>query len=386
MSLFLYLINKLNKLLVVLQNKVLQRIIKILILFIFLVFSKQGYSQCVGAQSSTMSPAGPYSPGQVVTVTYTLSSFNQINFNWIIAFDIDLGAGWSAVSPVSAPGNPGGSSGNWLWDTQNTYPSGLNFGPGYRFQNSSWSNPDYGTVSTGPFTFSFQLTVGNACTSQDLSVDISAIGDCQTGGWSGGACCAIVPYSVYSSNSVVTLPTVVAGTSQTICHGGTPSNLTATASSTGSYSWSPSSAFTNPNIQNPSFNSGVTNTTTYTVTFTDNIGCTATDTVTITTNPIPTVTLTALPNPACYGDDIILTANSSIPVNKYRFQYNNGGGWTNLTTPVFGNSNPVTYTNITSTTQFRVKVRENNGCTSSSWSPVITVPINTVVTPPISHN
>jgi len=103
-------------------------------------------------------------------------------------------------------------------------------------------------------------------------------------------------------------------------------------------------------------------------------------------NPIPTAILTTNPNPACIGDDIQLTANTSIPVNQYRFQYDNGGGWTNLTNPVYGLLNPVTYNNITTTTQFRVRVREYNGCTNSNWSPIITVPINLISTPLISHN
>ena len=156
-------------------------ILKILSLLFCVVFYNNTQAQCVGSQTASMSPVGPYSAGQVVTVTYTLSSFNQLNSNWIIAFDIDYGVGWSSISPVSAPGNPGGPGGSWIWDTQNTYPSGLNFGPGYRFQNNGNSN--YGTFSDGPFTLSFQLVVGSSCVSQDLSIDISVIGDCQTGGW-----------------------------------------------------------------------------------------------------------------------------------------------------------------------------------------------------------
>ena len=36
-------------------------------------------------------------------------------------------------------------TGNWVWDVQNTYPSGLNFGPGWRFMNSRVFNPDWGS-------------------------------------------------------------------------------------------------------------------------------------------------------------------------------------------------------------------------------------------------
>ena len=104
-------------------GKVLTKFIKILFLILFIVFNNNLQAQCVGSQTSSMSPVGPYSAGQVVTVTYTLSSFTQVNVNWIIAFDVDYGNGWASISPVSAPGNPGGSGGSWTWDVQNTYPS-----------------------------------------------------------------------------------------------------------------------------------------------------------------------------------------------------------------------------------------------------------------------
>jgi hypothetical protein len=106
--------------------------------------------------------------------------------------------------------------------------------------------------------------------------------------------------------------------------------------------------------------------------------------VIISVNPLPSVTLTALPNPACLGDDIVLTATSSIPVNQYKFQVNSGS-WSNLTSPGWGNSSSFTYNNITTTTQFRVQVKEYNGCNASGWS-TITVPINNITTPLISHN
>ncbi|MBT4881656.1 MAG: hypothetical protein HON40_03790, partial [Flavobacteriales bacterium] len=182
------------------------KFLKILPLFFCIVFSNNIKAQCVGTQTASMSPAGPYVAGQVVTVTYTLNSFTQTNINWIIAFDIDYGNGWSSISPVSAPGNPNTNdwmgTGYWTWDTQNTYPSGLNFGPGYRFINTAGVNTDWGSSSTGPFTLSFQLVVGSSCLPQDLSVDLSVIGDCQTGGWVSAGCCPIVPYSIYSGTSL----------------------------------------------------------------------------------------------------------------------------------------------------------------------------------------
>ena len=193
-----------------------------------------------------------------------------------------------------------------------------------------------------------------------------------------------------TATSVINGPanvSVIASADQLLCNGEIPANLTATGSNIGTFSWSPPSAFTNSNLQNPSFNSGVNTTTLYTVTFTDTTsGCIDTDNVTITVNPIPSVTISALPNPACFGDNIALTAATSISVSEYRFQYNTVSNWNDLTIPLWGVNNPVIYNNISQSTDFRVKVREANGCNASSWSQVITVPIVTFNTLPIWHN
>jgi len=210
-----------------------------------------------------------------------------------------------------------------------------------------------------------------------------------------GLCAGLVNLTVtdsfnctQTSNITITQPNALSLTmsaNQTICNGGTPSSLNANSGVSGTYSWSPPSAFTNPNLQNPAFNSGVNNITTYIVTFIDANGCIATDSVTITVNPIPTVTLFALPSPACVGDNIQLTANTSLPVNSYRFQYDDGSGWIDMTSPVFTSTNPMNSSPFSSTTQFRVKVREYMGCNPSLYSPIITVPISTVATQPINH-
>ena len=200
--------------------------------------------------------------------------------------------------------------------------------------------------------------------------------------------CSATDTATVSGNGSGNITSVIAGTNQTICNGGTPANLTATGSSTGgAYSWSPTSAFMNPNSQYPSFNnSGINATSVFSVTFTDASGCTATDDVTITINPIPSVTLSVLPNPACVGDNIVLTAATSIPVNKYKFQSNLGSGWANIGGNGWVNNSSVTYNNITQSTQFRVKVKEDNGCATSSWSPILPVPIVTFNNLSIWHN
>ena len=177
---------------------------KRLLTIILLGVSLFAQSQCVFNQSHTLTPAGPYSPGQVVTVNYTLGTFTGININWIHAFEINLGPGWTNLTPITTPGNPIGSAGNWLWDVQHTYPGGFNFGPGWRFVNSG--NAGWGTSSTGPFTMSFQITVASTCTPDNLNISMEVFDDCQTGGWSNGTCCVDPAYNIY--NGVVQVPLI----------------------------------------------------------------------------------------------------------------------------------------------------------------------------------
>ena len=167
-------------------------------------------AQCVVEESYTLSPQGPYDIGDVVTVDYTLETFYQLNINWIIAFQINLGDGWTNLTPTLTPtnsnlNNVGQGSGYWTWDLENTYPSGLEVGPGFRFVNTS-GYPNWGSSSTGNLSFSFEVTVAESCFPEDLLMSINVFGDCQTGGWNNGDCCsdtALVNYDdslfVYSN-------------------------------------------------------------------------------------------------------------------------------------------------------------------------------------------
>jgi hypothetical protein len=177
---------------------------RFLFIILFLI-SLNAYSQCLDSQSSTMTPNGPYQPGDVVTITYTLDEFEGININWIMAFQINLGAGWTNLTPISSPGNPGGSTGSWTWDLNQTYPNGFNFGPGWRFSNTG--NSDWGTGSNGPFTLSFEVTVNNICTQENLNIGIEVFDDCITGGWNNGNCCNDPEYEIYNGNIQIIPPT-----------------------------------------------------------------------------------------------------------------------------------------------------------------------------------
>jgi len=180
----------------------MRKLLTIVCLFLSLGVS----SQCVSNQSFLISSPGPYSPGDVIAVDYTLGSFTQLNVNWIIAFQINLGAGWTNLIPLIAPVGGGTQPGYWLWDLQNTYPSGLNFGPGWRFVNTGFV-PDWGSSSTGPFTMRFRVTVGPTCTPDDLSISMNVIGDCLTGGWNNGACCNDPAFNIY--NGVVQITPII---------------------------------------------------------------------------------------------------------------------------------------------------------------------------------
>ena len=296
----------------------MNRILKIL--FFLCIFSQNfAKAQCVGSQTASMSPAGPYSAGQIVTVSYTLSNFNQVNINWIIAFDIDYGIGWSSISPVSAPGNPGGSNGSWLWDTQNTYPSGLNFGPGYRFQNSG--NANWGTASTGPFSLSFELVVGQFCTAQDLSIDINVFGDCLTGGWNNGSCCSDPSYSVYTGSSIpinnnisiLNIPLDIS------CYGASDGSISLYPTSGVSpftYSWS--NGAVSASINNLSTGS-------YDVIVTDAAACTTALNNIIINEPLEIQIASTILPVSCYGSsDGGISLNISSGISPFTYSWSNG--------------------------------------------------------------
>jgi gliding motility-associated-like protein len=95
------------------------------------------------------------------------------------------------------------------------------------------------------------------------------------------------------------LPTVVAGTPQTVCIG---ASVTLTASGASTYTWD------NGVIQGVAFTPAAT--TTYTVTGTSAAGCINTSNVNVTVNPLPTV-LAGSPQSICIGASVTLTASGA---------------------------------------------------------------------------
>ena len=309
-----------------------------------------------------MSPAGPYSAGQVVTVSYTLSSFTQLNSNWIIAFDIDYGTGWSSISPVSAPGNPNTNdwmgTGYWTWDTQNTYPSGINFGPGYRFVNTAGVNSNWGSSSTGPFTLSFQLVVGSSCTAEDLSIDLNVLGDCQTGGWNNGSCCIDPPYSVYTGNSIPTNNniSILDNSSDISCYGSSDGSISLNISlGTSPYTYSWSNGETTASINNLSTGS-------YDVIVTDATGCSASLNNIIINEPLEIQISSNTSAISCYGSsDGSISLNISLGTSPYTYSWSNGETTASI--------------NNLSTGSYDVIVTDATGCSASLNNIIINEPL-----------
>uniref|UniRef100_UPI002604A3A6 lectin-like domain-containing protein n=1 Tax=Winogradskyella sp. TaxID=1883156 RepID=UPI002604A3A6 len=115
---------------------------------------------------------------------------------------------------------------------------------------------------------------------------------------------------------------------QTICLGDTY-DVDATVPSGDTYSWSPTTGVSNPNIANPTLSPMVT--TTYTVTISDNCGETTTEDITISVLPVETPIFDAVPA-ICAGDTL-----APLPTTS-----NNGitGTWS----PALNNITTTTYT------------------------------------------
>jgi hypothetical protein len=171
------------------------------------------YSQCNGTQTFTLTPAaiaGTYNPGQVVTLCYTMNGYTQTGTNWFEGFDLNLGPGWATVTPQTAPANCGGnaSGGQWIWMnsvTSTTAPI-TTVGPGYFFDlnNDGNAGNDFGDSGSCTWTFCVQLVVANACTAQNLLVQVTPGSDGVWGSYTSSACDAVTPNTIFNGTINVT--------------------------------------------------------------------------------------------------------------------------------------------------------------------------------------
>ena len=196
---------------------------KFFILLFTTIMGSHIFSQCAGTQSFTLTPQpinNTYNPGQTVTLCYTLNSFTQTGIvsNWFEGFDLNLGSGWSSVTPLTAPANCGGNAtgGKWLWKTSVTSVATpvQTVGPGYFFDLNNDGNPgnDYGdSQSSGvcSWTFCVALTVSNSCTPSSLLIQVTAGPDGLWGSYISTACDVVTPNTVF--NGTINTPQIVLG-------------------------------------------------------------------------------------------------------------------------------------------------------------------------------
>jgi hypothetical protein len=182
--------------------------------FLFVVLCNLSIAQCVGNQSFTLNPAPPiggYSPGTVVNVCYTMQNWNGTNVqsNWLEGFDINLGSGWTGLTPGAPPINCQGGGGNWLWLNSTTSAStGITVGPGWFFNsqqgcapcNNTLAGDDWGDSGSCTWTFCFSVTVAQGCTPQNLLIQVTTGADGTWGSWGNNAC-PTVPLNIYNGSS-----------------------------------------------------------------------------------------------------------------------------------------------------------------------------------------
>lgn len=189
----------------------------LILLFLFLPLIV--HSQCNGTQSFTLSPTPPltgYTPGTVVTVCYTMNGWNGLSTgsNWLEGFDINLGPGWSNLTPVAAPVNCGGGGGTWLWmNSVTSSATGQTVGPGWFFEGSiggpTDGNPgnDWGDSGSCNWSFCFKVKVVQTCAPLSLLIQVQSGADGDWGSWSNPSCSTTI-LTIYNGTINTTLPSI----------------------------------------------------------------------------------------------------------------------------------------------------------------------------------
>ena len=177
-------------------------------------------------------------------------------------------------------------------------------------------------------------------------------------------------YSIVTTINLTTLPVASAGVDQAICAGGS-TQLNGSGGAT--YSWSPITGLSNPNISNPVASPAVT--TAYILTVSNSVACFSKDTVVITVNPLvtPNVTITTPITTVCSGSSVTFTATSTNGGTNPAYQWQVNGINTGL------NSTTFTTNTLINGDQVSVILTSNASCvtTIKDTSNVITVSVNT---------
>ncbi len=192
---------------------------------------------------------------------------------------------------------------------------GVNCGLGY--SNLYVNNTPGPTIQYDGFT-KVMTAKANVIPCQTYHLRL-AIADAGDGQWDSGV--------FLEEGSLTTVPVVNAGPDISIC-GGQTINLGAAPIAGWTYSWSPSTGLSNPNISNPTLTvnpaGGSPVNLTYAVTATKG-SCVLTDTVNITINPIATSSFIPTVTTACISQPVQFAYTGNAPANA-NYNWNFGGG------------------------------------------------------------
>jgi hypothetical protein len=177
--------------------------------------------------------------------------------------------------------------------------------------------------------------------------------------------------------TVTTTPIANAGNDVNICTGGS-TQLQASGGTT--YSWSPVTGLSNPNIANPIASPAAT--TIYTVTVSNGINCTAMDAVVVSVGPpaTPVVSISTTNNTICQGSVATFTAVATYGGSNPVFQWQVNG--INAGT----NNNSFITSTLSNNDQVKVILTSSSGCVTSptATSNSIVVTVDQLATPLIS--
>jgi gliding motility-associated-like protein len=221
-----------------------------------------------------------------------------------------------------------------------------------------------GSGTTGPYSYFWDNGLGAG---QTQTANPSAPTTYTVTVFDGNGCSSSTSVSV----STLDLPTASPTASpDSICPGGS-STLSVTGSDglpPYSYNWNNGLGAGNNHTVSPG------SSTTYTVTITDDNGCSSQADVDVITRELPTISITANPNPICDGGSSDITTTTSGGTSPFIFQWDNGIG--NVQNPTVTPS---------STTTYHLTVTDGNGCTTTD-SITIVVSTSPSVTASASPN
>lgn len=149
-----------------------------------------------------------YLPGQCVEFCYTIDIWQNAGDNWLHSIDIEFGEAWDVWSAFPTLTPWACTDGYWDWyDFWYDCQTNQDFGPGFAFDSDAGlscggssfdgipgNNFGDGPQWCGPITFCWDVCV-KSCSeieanpdANDLSINITALGDAESGSWTNHVC------------------------------------------------------------------------------------------------------------------------------------------------------------------------------------------------------